>query len=59
MSQSWKTLAALALVTGALSISACNTIQGAGEDVSAAGSAVTNAAEETEDELTDDNPNTP
>jgi len=34
----------LALVAGALLVSACNTIQGAGRDVSSAGNAVSKAA---------------
>jgi entericidin B len=36
---------ALSIVAAALAVSACNTISGAGRDVSAAGSAVTNGAE--------------
>ncbi|CAN5122992.1 hypothetical protein BH10PSE1_BH10PSE1_14050 [soil metagenome] len=36
---------ALTIVAAALAVSACNTISGAGKDVSAAGSAVTSGAE--------------
>ncbi|MBV9508692.1 MAG: entericidin A/B family lipoprotein [Caulobacteraceae bacterium] len=35
---------ALALVAAGLSVAACNTVAGAGQDVSAAGHAVTNTA---------------
>ncbi|WP_267397691.1 MULTISPECIES: entericidin A/B family lipoprotein [unclassified Sphingomonas] len=35
----------LALVAGALMVSACNTVKGAGRDVSSAGDAVAGAAE--------------
>ncbi|WP_438827105.1 entericidin A/B family lipoprotein [Sphingomonas bacterium] len=35
----------LALVAAALMVSACNTVAGAGKDVSSAGKAVTNAAQ--------------
>ena len=41
-----KKIVALTIVAAALAVSACNTIAGAGRDVSAAGSAV---AEEAED----------
>ncbi len=34
----------LAMVTGALIVSACNTVDGAGKDVSSAGKAVSDAA---------------
>lgn len=34
----------LALVAGALMVSACNTVEGAGKDVSSAGDAVSDAA---------------
>lgn len=40
-------LALIALVT----LSACNTMQGAGQDVSAAGDALTNEAQETQQEM--------
>ena len=36
---------ALALVAGGLLVSACNTVEGAGKDVSSAGNAVSNAAD--------------
>jgi len=35
---------ALALVAGTLLVSACNTVEGAGKDVSSAGKAVSNTA---------------
>ncbi len=38
-------LIGLAVVTGALLVSACNTVEGAGRDVSSAGNAVANAAD--------------
>lgn len=41
-----KKIVALTIVAAALAVSACNTISGAGRDVSAAGSAVTTTAEE-------------
>ncbi len=37
----------LAVVAGALAISACNTVEGVGKDVSSAGSAVAGAARDT------------
>ncbi|QJU56708.1 entericidin A/B family lipoprotein [Sphingomonas sp. AP4-R1] len=37
---------ALALVAGTLLVSACNTVEGAGKDVSSAGKAVSNAADD-------------
>jgi len=37
---------AVALVAGALTLSACNTISGAGKDVSSAGNAVSDAAQD-------------
>ena len=36
---------ALALVAGSLMVSACNTVSGAGKDVSSAGDAVSKSAE--------------
>ena len=39
-----KVLAAL-IVMGSLAVTACNTVEGAGQDVSSAGSAVANAAD--------------
>lgn len=41
-----KKIITLSLVAAALAVSACNTISGAGRDVSAAGRGVTGAAEE-------------
>ncbi|MGV9009219.1 entericidin A/B family lipoprotein [Brevundimonas sp.] len=41
-----KKIIALTIVAAALAVSACNTVAGAGRDVSAAGSAVTSGAEE-------------
>ena len=35
----------LAAVAGALIVAACNTVEGAGRDVSSAGDAITNAAD--------------
>jgi predicted small secreted protein len=35
----------------AMAVSACNTMEGAGEDVSAAGGALSDSAEDTEDEM--------
>jgi predicted small secreted protein len=48
-----KFLLALAAM-GALGAAACSTIAGAGEDVSAAGNAVTETAEEVEEDLKDE-----
>ena len=47
-------LIALALL-GASALSACNTVEGVGQDVTAAGQAV----EQTAEEANDGNPNTP
>lgn len=41
-----RTLALLALAAVSLTISACNTVSGAGQDVKAAGQAVTHTAED-------------
>lgn len=38
---------ALALLLGVASLSACNTVSGAGEDISAGGKHIENAAEDT------------
>ena len=35
------------VLAGALAVSACNTVEGAGKDVSSAGRAVSNAADDT------------
>ena len=48
-------LIALTVLFGAVPLSACNTIEGVGEDVRDAGGAVDDAAEE----ANDDNPKTP
>jgi predicted small secreted protein len=37
-------IVAVAVMVGALAVSACNTVEGAGRDVSSAGNAVSNAA---------------
>ncbi len=37
--------AAMLLLSGALALSACNTVEGAGKDVQSAGKAVENAAD--------------
>ena len=49
------TLIALAAAS-ALASAACNTVAGAGRDIENAGQAVTDAADETEDELKDATP---
>ncbi|MDP2115996.1 MAG: entericidin A/B family lipoprotein [Brevundimonas sp.] len=41
-----KKIVALTLVAAALAVSACNTVSGVGRDVTAAGRAVTSAAED-------------
>lgn len=48
-------LFALAALVGAGGLAACNTVEGAGEDIQIAGEAV----EETAEELNDGNPETP
>jgi predicted small secreted protein len=48
-------LIALAAMIGAVSLSACNTVEGVGEDVQAAGETIDETAEQTND----GNPNTP
>ena len=50
------TLIALAAVV-ALASAACNTVAGAGRDVSNAGDAVSEAANDTADEIQNNNPN--
>ena len=47
------TFAMLALVLAAGGLAGCNTISGAGKDVSAAGSAVTGTSQATQDRLPD------
>jgi predicted small secreted protein len=44
----WGAIAALLL---AMSVSACNTMEGAGEDISAAGGAMSDTAEDVEDDM--------
>jgi entericidin B len=41
----------MAAMVIALAVSACNTMEGAGEDVSAAGGAMSDTAEDVEDEM--------
>jgi len=48
-------LLAIAALMGVVSLGACNTVEGVGEDVQAAGAAVDEAAEE----ANDGDPNTP
>lgn len=48
-------LIAMAALMGAISLGACNTVEGVGEDVEQAGETIDNAAEESND----GNPNTP
>jgi len=55
MSKSISPLIAVAAIAGVLSLGACNTVQGAGEDLQQAGDHV----EERAEELNDGNPNTP
>ena len=55
MSKSISPLLAAAAILGVVSLGACNTVQGAGEDLQQAGEHV----EERADELNDGNPNTP
>lgn len=42
------------LIAALFAFSACNTVRGAGEDVSAAGNVVSNAAEDVEREIEED-----
>lgn len=44
----------LVAILAGVAFSACNTISGAGQDIQAAGGAVEEVAEDTKDELTDD-----
>lgn len=46
-----KAVALSLLAVAALALSACNTIEGAGRDVSAAGEGISNAAEKTGDAI--------
>ncbi len=43
----------LAFALAALSLNACNTTRGVGQDIEAAGGAIEEAAEETEEEIED------
>ena len=45
-------LAAMVALAGLSSLAACNTVKGAGQDVSATGQAVSDAAQETKDDMT-------
>ena len=55
MSKSLSPLFAVAAIAGALGLAACNTVQGAGEDLQQAGQHI----EQRADELNDGDPNTP
>ncbi len=55
MSKTISPLLALAAIAGALSLGACNTVRGAGEDMQQAGEHV----EERAEDLSDGDPNTP
>ena len=55
MSMIAKLACALFLLAG-VGLAACNTIKGAGQDVSAAGRGIENAAEDAQDELDKENP---
>ncbi len=55
MSKITTPLVALAALVGAASLTACNTVEGVGEDVEAAGAAI----EQTAEEANDGDPNTP
>ncbi|SEA59401.1 entericidin A/B family lipoprotein [Rubrimonas cliftonensis] len=46
-----KTLFALLTALGALSVAACNTVEGAGRDISAGGEAVSDTARDVETEI--------
>ncbi len=52
-------LALLLAMTAMTGLTACNTMRGVGQDVQATGSAVSNAAKETQHDMHDGNPNTP
>ena len=58
MTRKLPVVAMLVLVCGSLSLGACNTMKGAGRDVSATGHAVTNAAQDTQNAITNDNTTT-
>lgn len=44
-------VALLTLLFGGLSLTGCNTVKGAGQDIEAAGDAVSDTADETQDSL--------
>ena len=46
-----KKLALLIMVLGGFSLAACNTVQGVGEDIEAAGRGIGNASEEVEEDI--------
>lgn len=46
-----KPLLLATLLLGSLGLAACNTMEGAGQDVEAAGESMSDTAEDTEDEL--------
>ena len=48
-----KKLLVLLLAATGFTLAACNTFKGAGQDIEAAGEAVTEAADETQDDITD------
>jgi predicted small secreted protein len=48
--------AAVAVITIPLLLAACNTLEGAGEDVSAVGQGVTHAADQTQQAIFPENP---
>ena len=52
MSMRTRILALAFLLGASLSLAACNTIQGIGQDVQAAGSALSGTAEKTKEEIT-------
>ncbi len=47
-----KTVYALLAVLGVVGLAACNTISGAGEDISSGGRAITDTADQTQQEIT-------
>jgi len=59
MYRKFSSMTALAILCGAMALTGCNTMKGAGRDVSAAGHAVTNAAQDTQTDMTHNNPPPP
>lgn len=51
MQSGLKALAALLAMLGMVALSACNTVEGVGRDISAAGSTLAGTAEETQEEI--------